>query len=101
MGLTLLSERSMPRGLEPPFTPTCCADTPTQAKPSRRSMVWTKVQSGAASTPPETFSHSTTTVPLNFLGFVGRRTRMRVTYGAVSPDATAHRPSEPRAPADV
>jgi len=36
------------------------------------------VQSGAASTPPLTFIHSTTTVPLNFFAFTGRMARMRV-----------------------
>ena len=36
------------------------------------------VQSGPASTPPLTFSHSTTTVPLKSAGSDGRRTRTRV-----------------------
>src|SRR5580698_5647251 len=53
-------------------TPTCWAETPTQAKPSRISSLWESVQSGLSSVPPLTLSHSTTTVPLNFLGFLGR-----------------------------
>ena len=36
----------------PPLTPTYCAETPTQASPSRSSSVWVDVQSGAASKPP-------------------------------------------------
>jgi hypothetical protein len=40
--------------------------------------VCAKVQSGPASTPPLTLSHSTTTVPLNFFPLAGRLTTMRV-----------------------
>jgi hypothetical protein len=35
--------------------------------------------------PPVTLSHSTTTVPLNFLGSAGRRTTIRLSYGADTP----------------
>ena len=55
------------------------------------------IQTGAASSPPETFSHSTTTVPLNARS--GRRTRILVVNGAVSPGSAAHRPSAVRSPA--
>ena len=53
-------------------TPTFCAEIPTQAKPSLTSWVWENVQSGASSVPPLTLSHSTTTIPLNFFGSIGR-----------------------------
>src|SRR5580704_3347714 len=54
------------------FTPTCWAETPTQAKPLRISSLWESVQSGLSSVPPLTLSHSTTTVPLNLFGLIGR-----------------------------
>jgi hypothetical protein len=41
-----------------------------------------------------TFIHSTTTVPLNRSGDVGRRTMMRVSYGAGDIGATVQRPSD-------
>ncbi len=56
----------------PPSTPTFWADTPTHTAPWRSSSTWPWFQSAAASTPPLTFSHSTTTVPPNFFAFVGR-----------------------------
>ena len=61
--------------------------------PSRISWLWVCTQSGLASTPPETLSHSTRTVPLNFFGFVGRYTTTRVTNGAASAAVTVHIPS--------
>ena len=79
----------------PPSTPANCAETPTHTMPSRIMRVWAPIRSGAASRPPLTFSHSTTTVPLNRLGDVGRSTTMRVLYAAVSPGVTVHRPSLP------
>jgi hypothetical protein len=51
------------------------------------------VQSGAASKPPDTFSHSTTTVPLNRACAIGRRTSRRVVYGAVLRGDADHLPS--------
>jgi hypothetical protein len=47
-----------------------------------------------------TFSHSTTTVPLKRAGLTGRRTRIRVLYGAVSPGTAAafQRPLVPHVP---
>lgn len=54
--------------------------------------MWVIVQSGAASTPPDTFSHSTITVPLNRLGSVGRYTSARVAYGALVSTRVRHRP---------
>ena len=36
------------------------------------------IQSGAASAPPDTFSHSTTTVPLKSRRLTGRFTTIRV-----------------------
>jgi hypothetical protein len=72
-GFTVLSGMpTRPRMEGPPSTPTTCAETPTHAAPSRISSVCAVTQSGAASTPPLTFSHSTTTVPLNFCGLIGR-----------------------------
>src|SRR5215212_4944268 len=73
--------------------PAACADTPTHANPSRTSSVCVMTQSGPASMPPDTLSHSTTTVPLNFLGSVGRLTRSRVVYGCGSLGVTVQRPS--------
>ena len=58
-------------------------------------------QSGSASTPPLTFSHSTITVPLNALGSAGRRTSTRVRYGAVASGANVQRPSRVIAPFDL
>lgn len=58
--------------------PTYWAETPTQMSPCRMSSAARLVHSGSASTPPLTFSHSTTTVPLNRAGSAGRRTRIRV-----------------------
>jgi hypothetical protein len=55
-----------------PSTPQNCADTPTQTYPSRVNSVWAVIQSGAASSPPLTLSHSTITVPLNRPRVVGR-----------------------------
>ena len=52
--------------------PAAWAETPTQANPSRMSSLCVCVQSGSASSPPQTLSHSTTTVPLNFFGSIGR-----------------------------
>ena len=46
----------------------------------------------AASTPPLTLSHSTTTVPSNRLGLIGRYTTIRVLYGAVLAGVTVQRP---------
>ena len=45
-----------------------------------------------------TFSHSTTTVPLKRAGLAGRRTRIRVSYGAVSAGRAVQRPSLPQVP---
>ena len=55
----------------PPSTPIRCADTPTHASPRRRISSCVVAHSGSASTPPLTFSHSTTTVPLNAPGHSG------------------------------
>src|SRR5580658_746309 len=74
------------------FTPTAWAETPTQANPSRISSLWVSTQSGASSAPPETLSHSTTTVPLNLAGLIGRYTTTRVLYGASEEGATDHCP---------
>ena len=57
-------------------------------------------QSAAASKPPETFSHSRTTVPLN-LSFGGVRTTTRVLNSAVSPGETYHVPSDVRGALEV
>ena len=44
-------------------------------------------------------SHSTTTVPLNFAGFVGYRTSSRVVYGTLlCATDTFHTPFEPQNP---
>src|SRR5689334_15894975 len=51
------------------------------------------IQSGLASTPPVTFSHSTTTVPLKSRRLIGRSTTMRVLYVACDDGATDHLPS--------
>ena len=75
-----------------------CAETPTQAMPSRIIWVWAEIQSGAASSPKLTLSHSTITVPRNRVRFAGRCTRMRVLYGAVAPGVTVHFPSAPSGP---
>ena len=56
----------------PPSTPMSCADTPTQACPSRRISSSRLAQSGLASMPPLTFIHSTTTVPLKSASSAGR-----------------------------
>ena len=50
-------------------------------------------QSGLASTPPDTLSHSTTTVPLNFRLLIGRSTTTRVLYAAGVDGVTVHFPS--------
>ncbi len=62
----------------PPSTPICWADTPTHASPLRTISSCRLTQSGLASTPPLTFSHSTTTVPLNSEALAGARTSTRV-----------------------
>ena len=49
-------------------------------------------QNGPESRPPLTFSHSTTTVPLNFSG-AGRRTSIRDRYAAVLDGVTVQAPS--------
>jgi hypothetical protein len=59
------------------------------------------LQSTAPSEPPLTLSHSTTTVPLNFFGSVGRTTTMRLAYGAVAAATAFHFPSGVAAPASV
>jgi len=56
------------------------------------------IRSGAASGPPDTFSHSTRTVPLKAASLAGRRTSSRVAYGAVSSGRTVHCPSGVRSP---
>ena len=43
--------------------------------------------------PPETLSHSTITVPLNFAGSIGRFTSSRVVNGANEVGFTDHMPS--------
>jgi hypothetical protein len=70
--------------LPPPSTPIFWADTPTQAAPRRINSVWLKIQSGAASSPPLTFSHSTHTVPLKAAGSIGRWTSILVANSASS-----------------
>jgi hypothetical protein len=55
-----------------PSTPSRCAETPTQAKPARGRLRWTVSHSAATSAPDDTFSHSTTTVPVNAAGSAGR-----------------------------
>ena len=82
----------------PPSIPTFWADTPTQAWPWAARWRWKNPQSGAASMPAETLCHSTTTVPLNRSGFMGRRTTNRVRKGVSAPGVTAQRPSTPRSP---
>ena len=74
-------------------TPTFCADTPTQTNPSRISSLCPSVQSGAASAPPLTFNHSTTTVPLKRRALIGRITTARVVYGAVLVTTALYFPS--------
>ncbi len=59
-------------------TPTFCALTPTHAVPLRINSLWAMIQSAGASPPAVTLSHSTTTVPLNFAGSIGRLTTSRV-----------------------
>ena len=76
-----------------PSMPTFCAETPTQTKPPRMRCVCAKMKSGAASSPLDTFSHSTTTVPLKRAGSIGRRTTMRVLYAAVGPGVAVQCPS--------
>src|SRR5689334_9247936 len=83
---------------EPPVTPIVCAETPTHASPLRTNSSLTVSYSGFASTPPLTFNHSTTTLPLNFAGSLGRRTRTRVRYAAVAPGSNVQRPSPLSAP---
>src|SRR3954470_12193572 len=61
--------------------------------PSRMKCSCEAFQSGAVSKPTLTLSHSTTTVPLNFLGSDGARTNSRVLYDAVLLGVTFHRPS--------
>src|SRR6266516_1360893 len=77
----------------PPSTPIRWAETPTQTSPRRRISSWVVAHSGSASTPPLTFSHSMTTLPLKRAGSAGRRTRMRVRYGARASGANDQRPS--------
>ena len=50
-------------------------------------------QSGLASTPPLTFNHSTSTVPLNRRGLLGRFTTMRVLNAASCDGVAVHLPS--------
>src|SRR5579862_1887106 len=92
-GLTTLSPRLTPIIELPPSTPSCWADTPTHAAPSRISSTCAAIQSGPVSTPPLTFSHSTTTMPLKREAFVGVRTSNRVLYAAVLAGVTDHWPS--------
>ena len=70
-----------------------CADTPIHTCPARRISSARYVKSGAASWPPLTLSHSTSTTPLNAAGSAGRRTSTRVAYGAVSASVSSKRPS--------
>ena len=48
--------------------------------------------------PADTLCHSTTTVPLNRAGSIGRRTTIRVRNGAPAPGVTSQCPSAPRSP---
>ena len=48
--------------------------------------------------PADTLCHSTTTVPLNRSGSMGRRTTHRVRNGAAAPAVTSQWPSTPRSP---
>jgi hypothetical protein len=52
------------------------------------------IQSGLASAPPLTLSHSTTTVPLKSRGRVGRLTTIRVVNSAGAVGSTVQRPSD-------
>ena len=65
------------------------------------SSLWVNVQSGPASTEPLTLSHSTMTVPLNFVASIGRRTTTRVVYGADTAGVAVHLPSVVSGVADV
>jgi hypothetical protein len=51
------------------------------------------IQSGLASTPPETLSHSTTTVPLKSRALTGRFTTTRDLKSASDESSTVQRPS--------
>src|SRR3954470_4744395 len=77
----------------PPSMPIICADTPTQMWPWRLISFPMYVQAGAASRPLLTLSHSTTTVPSKRVADVGRRTTMRVAYGAFVVGDKVNRPS--------
>ena len=76
----------------PPSTPIRCAETPTHASPRRRISSCVVDHSGSASTPPLTFSHSTTTVPLKRAGHSGAA-RGHVSGTAQCRPANDQRPS--------
>ena len=75
-------------------------EAPTHAAPASTMVRLVYAQSGAVST-TVTFNHSTTTVPLNRAGSAGRRTTIRVVYGAGDPGTTVQWPSGPSAPSAV
>ena len=82
----------------PPSTPICCAETPTQVCPWRTISSRSVWNSGSASRPPLTLSHSTSTTPLASAGSAGSRTTTRVRYAAFLPARNVQRPSPVSSP---
>src|SRR2546429_5592507 len=74
------------------------AVTPTYTYPPCMSSLCPKTQPTSRSRPVVAFIHSTTTVPLKRRLLTGRRTIIRVLYGADELGVTVHFPSDPSVP---